>query len=245
MKAGMLLVACMAVPSTDASAQGANDRGALFVEGGLLTTALINDTQESQSGYLHYAYIGALDWPVAGAWLAGGIRVARRVSVGGGARGPPRQVDDDFRTIAWPYRPRDTVVALHEPRASPFVHRARTRRRRPRRRSAARGRDRVAGDAEAHGPARLRVCSGLWQRADSSETDAGLTQTTFSSRRRCRFLGVHLGRRVAVVCSPRIHRIARERVGESTHVLPNAGRVILSIGTGVQWWPRLARRAAE
>jgi hypothetical protein len=70
-----------------------------------------------------------------------------------------------------------------------------------------------------------------------SQTDAELAQTTFGFVGGAD-IGVHIGRGVAVVGVPRIHWIARERVGEYIHIVPNAARVILSIGAAVQWWPR-------
>jgi hypothetical protein len=73
----LLTLVAVVVPSADARAQGI-----VYLEGGVLTTAILNDTQETASGFLHYAFIGELDWPTAGLFLGGGARVARHVSAG-------------------------------------------------------------------------------------------------------------------------------------------------------------------
>ena len=235
-----MLLVFMALPSTDARAQGADGRadgrGVFFVEAGLLTTAVMKDTQDSQSGYLHYAYIGALDWPVAGALVAGGMRVARRVSVG--AELAVRQAKSttiseqshghtDSATLSSRYTSHERLLSFTvrghaaggridvQPLGGVTVSWAR----------------RTLTDR--HG---FAVFPG-YGTVPISQTDAELAQTKFGLVGGAN-IGVHIGRGVAVVGVPRIHWIARERVGEYIHIVPNAARVILSIGAAVQWWPR-------
>jgi hypothetical protein len=239
----MLLAAFVALPSTDARAQSADGqpdrRGTFFIQGGLLTTALLHDTQESQSGYLHYAYIGTLGWPVRGAQIAGGVRVARRVSVGAEVAVRPAN-SSTISEQSHGHSDRATLSSLYTSRERllSFTARGHT----------------GAGRVEVQPLGGLtvswakRTLAGRHGFASYpgfpataiSGPDARLAETKFGLVGGAD-IGVHIGGGVSLIGGPRIHWVAREHVDEYAHIVPNASRIILSIGAGVQWWPRRRR----
>jgi hypothetical protein len=236
---GLLVLAFVALAATQAHGQSGStpDRpGAFFVEGAWLTTGIRNDTQEGHSGYLHYAYTGQLAWPKMGALLAGGVCVARGASIG--AELTMRRVNSttiseqmhghsDTETLASLYSSRERLLSITgrahlragavdmQPLGGLTIARA---------------------ERTLTGRRGVMVLPGFPTRAISAsdaklaETKAGLVGGAD--------IAVQVGRKVALVGSSRLHFIAREHLDEYAHVVPNAGRLILSFGTGVQWWPR-------
>jgi hypothetical protein len=237
--AGILIGAFVALAATQAHGQSASatDRpGAFFVEGAWLTTGIRNDTQEGYPGFLHYAYTGQLDWPQMGALLAGGVRVARGISVG--AELTIRRLNSttisersyghsDTETLASLYSSRERLLSI-----TGRAHlRARAVNIQP-----LGGLTISRAERTLTGRRGFVVLSGFPTSAFSAP-DARLAET------RAGLVGgadiaVHVGRSVALVGSSRVYWIAREHVDEYVHVVPNAVRLILSLGAGVQWWPR-------
>jgi len=236
-----LCVLVLASGPSDARAQSASGSGAKpgawFVHGGVLVTSILHDTQDAGSGYLHYNFIGALDWPATGAQFGGGVFVARRWSVGAeiALRRPKSATiseEQHGHVDTW----RLSSLYTSRERLLSFVVRFHAL---PGSRVNVQP---LGGVTRSWVSQSLTGRSGVYVYPPFPPFPISKPDVTLDSAKYGLVGGADVafvaGRGVAIVCSPRIHWIHRDQPGEYDHVAPNAGRVITEVAGGVQWRPR-------
>lgn len=228
--AGLAVLLSMGSP-TSALAQGT-----VFVQGGPLATSILNDKQDTQSGYLHYNFIGELDWPAVGLLAGGGVTVSRHWSIGG-------------------------ELALRRPQSAPISEESRGHTDRSVISSTYSSRERLlsaivryhsspAGriDVQPLGGVTFSWMSQALTGRHGVASYPGFPDYVFTvpdksvdSTKLGLAGGVDVavgnGGSVSLVVSPRVHWILRDTPTEYEHVVPYAGRGIVSIAAGVRWWP--------
>ena len=232
----MLIVAFAAVRVHAQTAGDGPRAGTAFMYGGLLVTSIVHDKQDPSAGYLHYNFIGELDWPATGTVVGGGAFIARHWSVGC-ELAFRREMSTTIAEKEYFHVDTSTLSALYTSRERLLSFPVR---------------------AHVHPLARVDVAplGGLTiSTAAQSLTDQrgffypvgrppnpiSLPDVALDATKVGLFGGadvtVRLGHGLRLIVAPRLHWIHRDETDSYTHVVPYAGRVITAIHFGLEWRP--------
>lgn len=208
--------------------------GAVLLQGGLMVTSLLNDTQDTQAGYLHYNFVGTLHWPTTGATFGGGAFVARHWSVGAEAALRRRQ--------STMISEQEYEMTAHGRRTSTYASRERLLSAVLRFHLSPIRKVEIAplgGVTKSWASRSLTARSGTFFPDGFASRPISAPDVTLKENKWGVIggtdVGLAVGGGMTIVCSPRVQWIHRDEYDSYSHTVPYAARVITSLTIGVQW----------